>query len=121
MRRATEVPIIKKHTSLVHLRADREQDILKLVPIGRVYEDGMLYIDFKNMYGEELTAVLLTNVSLGLNEDNIPVFEWSEVAFPSAYKKALGMFEDMRDGFYDFPVKTGQRYRMPSTRMLRIT
>lgn len=107
-----KVPIIKKRTGLVHLRAYHEEDILKLVPKGRVYKDGMLYIDFKNMHGENLVAVLLTDVDLGVKETDhgpMPTFAWSEAAFPAAYRKALGLFKDMRDGFYDYQVKMGSK------------
>lgn len=91
-----KVPIIKNNrTGLIPLLTYREEDILKLIPIGRVHDDGMLYIDFKNMHGKDLTAVLLTNV------ETDSVIKWSEDAFPTAYKKALGLFKDMRDGFYD--------------------
>lgn len=100
------LPVIKKHTGLVHLRTYREEDILKLVPIGRVYEDEMLYIDFQNMRGEDLIAVLLTDV-VGVTEGSIPKSTWSYAAFPAAYKKALHLFENMRDGFYDYQTKQG--------------
>lgn len=106
------VPIMNKHTGLVHLRVYREEDILKLVPIAKVYKDGMLYIDFKNMYGENLIAVLLTDVKLGVKEtdsDSVPTFTISEVAFPAAYRKALGLFKGMRDGFYDYQVRQGSK------------
>jgi hypothetical protein len=98
-----KLPIIKKHTGLIHLRVYSEQDIQKLTPIGRVYDDGMLYID----RGENLIAVLFTDVSLGVGEDLIPKSTWSYAAFPAAYGKALSLFENMRDGFYDYQIKQG--------------
>jgi|GEM_PF-572775 len=107
-----KIPIMNNRTSLVCLRAYREEDILKLVPKGLVYKDGMLYIDFKNMSGENLIAVLLTDVDLGVKETDhgpMPTFAWSEAAFPAAYRKALSLFKDMRDGFYDYQVKMGSK------------
>lgn len=107
-----KVPIMNKHTGLVHLRAYRDDDILKLVPISRVYDGGMLYIDFKNIHGEKLIAVLLTDVDLGVKETEhgpMPTFEWSVAAFPAAYRKALGLFKGMRDEFYVYQVKIGSK------------
>ena len=106
-----KVPIMNKHTGLVHLRAYRDDDILKLVPISRVYDGGMLYIDFKNMHGEKLIAVLLTD-AVGVKETEhgpMPTFAWSVAAFPAAYRKALGLFKDMRDEFYVYQVKMGSK------------
>lgn len=98
-----KVPIMSKHTGLIPLRAYREEDIQKLVPIGRVYKDGVLYIDFTNMYGEKLITVLLTDVKTNGG------LKWAEAAFPTAYKRALGLFNDMRDGFYDYQVRQGSK------------
>jgi hypothetical protein len=97
------VPIMNKHTGLLPLRVYHEEDILKLVPTAKVYKVGMLYIDFKNMRGEDLIAVLLADVKTDRG------LKWAEAAFPTAYRLALGLFKDMRDGFHDYQVRQGSR------------